>query len=377
MRFYDEIINESLPGDRQAVPAATNVPSAEFPRVYVDGRVVFKVHLPFAKSVQLEGGQGLCRKPIPMSKDADGNWTVTLGPTVMGFHYYWFLVDGLMVNDTASETYFGWGRESSGVEVPEKGVDFYAVKNVPHGDVRARWYFAKTTAAWRRALVYTPPDYDRNALARYPVLYLQHGSGEDETGWIFQGHANLILDNLIAEKKAVPMIIVMDNGYASKPAGPFGPAPGAGGENSGFDDVMIKEVIPMIDSTFRTIPDREHRAVAGLSMGGMQTFTTGLENLDKFAYLGGFSGNCGSFGGGAFDAKTSCGGAFADAAAFNKQVKVLFLSTGSVEGPHVKQFSDELTQAGINNVYFESPGTAHEWLSWRRALADFAPRLFK
>ena len=144
-----------------------------------------------------------------------------------------------------------------------------------------------------------------------------------------------------------------------------------------FSEMMFADLIPMVEKNYRVAPGRENRAMAGLSMGGMQTFTTGLQNLDKFAYLGGLSGNCGGFGGGAFDPKTSCSGAFADAAAFNAKVKVLFLSTGSVEGPRVKQFSDELTKDGVNNVYFESPGTAHEWLSWRRALADFAPRLFK
>jgi enterochelin esterase family protein len=140
--------------------------------------------------------------------------------------------------------------------------------------------------------------------------------------------------------------------------------------------MMFTDLIPMVEKNYRVAPGRENRAMAGLSMGGMQTFTTGLQNLDRFAYLGGLSGNCGSFGG-PFDPKTSCSGAFADPAAFNAKVKVLFLSTGSVEGPRVKQFSDELTQAGIHNVYFESPGTAHEWLSWRRALADFAPRLIR
>jgi enterochelin esterase-like enzyme len=237
-------------------------------------------------------------------------------------------------------------------------------------------------------------------------LYLLHGWGEDETGWYTQGHVDFIMDNLIAEKKAKPMIIVMDNLNAVKPgesAALFAArgwfrlrevrSPGrwhtgrarswrrarrtGGGFNlSGFTDMMFTDLIPMIERTYRALPGRENRAMAGLSMGGMQTFTTALNNLDKFAYLGGFSGSCGGRGG-TFDPKTTCGGAFADPAAFNKKVKVLFLGIGSAEGPGTKQFSDALTAAGVHNVYFESPGTAHEWLTWRRCLNDFAPRLFR
>ena len=232
-----------------------------------------------------------------------------------------------------------------------------------------------------------------------------HGWGEDETGWYTQGHVDFIMDNLIAEKKAKPMIIVMDNLNAVKPgesatlfasrglvpapgtAPPTGGTPGAPGRGagpggrggfdlSGFTDMMFTDLIPMIERTYRALPGRENRAMAGLSMGGMQTFTTALNNLDKFAYLGGFSGSCGGRGG-AFDPKTSCGGAFADPAAFNQKVKVLFLGIGSAEGPGTKQFSDALTAAGVHNVYFESPGTAHEWLTWRRCFNDFAPRLFR
>jgi enterochelin esterase family protein len=323
-------------------------------------------------------------------------------------------IDGSSVSDPATQTFFGSGMWSSAIEIPAADADFYSDKDVPHGDVRVRWYFSTVTQKWRRCLVYTPPDYDTNTKARYPVLYLLHGWGENELGWTFQGHVNEIMDNLIAEKKAKPMLIVMDNLNAAKPGedgsvyyargvltqavpqaqAPMGGAPGGGpgsGRGAGgaapgrgglrmsttFTEMMFTDLIPMVEKTYRVAPGRENRAMAGLSMGGMQTFTTGLQNLDKFAYLGGFSGNCGGFGGGTFDPKTSCSGAFADAATFNKKVKLLFVSTGSVEGPRVKQFSDALTQAGIQNVYFESPGTAHEWLTWRRALADFAPRLFR
>jgi enterochelin esterase family protein len=237
------------------------------------------------------------------------------------------------------------------------------------------------------------------------VLYLFHGWGENELGWHVQGHVDVIMDNLIAEQKAKPMLIVMDNLNAVKPGESAAlyaargaltqvvptppPAPGAAPAGPGaagrgvmrplgsavFTEMMLTDLIPMVERTFRVAPGRENRAMAGLSMGGMQTFTTGLGNLDKFAYIGGFSGSSGGRGG--FDPKTSNGGVFADAAAFNKKVKVLFLGIGSVEGPGTKTFSDQLTQAGIKNVYFESPGTAHEWLTWRRCLRDFAPRLFR
>jgi enterochelin esterase-like enzyme len=264
---------------------------------------------------------------------------------------------------------------------------------VPHGQVSQRRYHSAVTGKWRRCYVYTPPDYDA-AKSRYPVLYLLHGWGEDEQGWHVQGHVDLILDNLIAAKKATPMLVVMDNLNAVKP-GEQGwvffsrrlwpaPEPGApagrgrglaGFTGATFTEMMLTDLIPMIESTYRVLPGRENRAMAGLSMGGMQTFLTTLSNLDKFAYIGGFSGSTGGRGG--FDPKTSNDGVFADAKAFNEKVKLLFLGIGSSEGPRAREFSEQLTKAGIKNVYFESPGTAHEWLTWRRCLNDFAPRLFK
>jgi enterochelin esterase family protein len=387
---------------------------------------MFRVQAPNAQKVKVRVGTG-----FDMTKAADGLWYVTTTPLVAGFHYYLLDIDGATVSDQATMTFFGGGTDSSGIEIPAPDADFYSFKDVPHGQVRLQWYFSTVTQKWRRCYVYTPPDYDTNPSAKYPVLYLMHGWGENEEGWHVQGHVDLIMDNLLAEKKVVPMLIVMDNLNAGKPgqdvsiynargaltqavpepqmgpggapgvpgAGFGGPRPAAGAagaapaagrpaaprrgfggpmSNATFTEMMFTDLIPMIEKTYRAMPGRDNRAMAGLSMGGMQTYDTALHNLDKFAYLAGFSGNCGGFGGGGvFDAKTVCGGAFADPAAFNAKVKVLFLSTGSVEGPGVKNFSDNLTKAGINNVYFESPGTAHEWLSWRRAFADFAPRLFK
>jgi enterochelin esterase family protein len=330
-----------------------------------------------------------------MTKNADGVWSVTTLPLVVGFHYYSLIVDGVTVNDPGSHTFYGTSKDSSGIEVPEKGVDYYSYKDVPHGDIRIRPYFSKVTGQWRRCFIYTPPGYDTNNRERYPVLYLHHGSGEDETGWTFQGKANIILDNLIAAKKAVPMIIVMDNGYATplRPtappqapaAGQPGQAPGRAGGSAGgtqaFEQVLIGEVIPMIDSSLRTIADREHRAMAGLSMGGNQTLTITMRNLDKFAYIGGFSGTMNGLSTAPLDPATYFNGAFKDGAALNKKIKLLWLGMGTAEPDPfpgaIGAFKTMLDKAGVKYVYFESAGTAHEWLTWRRDLNDFAPRLFR
>jgi enterochelin esterase family protein len=277
------------------------------------------------------------------------------------------------MNDLASETYFGYGKPTSGIEVPAKGVDFYDAKDVPHGELRTRWYRSGVTGQFRRAIVYTPPDYDTKPAARYPVLYLQHGAGEDERGWSTQGRMNFIMDNLIAAGKARPMIVVMDKGYATKPGEALAP-PGKAGANA-FAEVVLSDLVPLIDSTYRTLADREHRAVAGLSMGGGQALQIGLTNLDKFAFIGGFSAAVFKF-----DPKTAFGGVFNDPAAFNQKVHLFYLHAGTAEGQFhatAKGMTDSLTKAGIKSVFVESPGTAHEWQTWRNALYDFAPRLFR
>jgi len=376
-------------------PSVYNVPSAKYPCVYPDHRAMFRVNGPNAQKISVRIGQG-----FDMAKGPDGVWTVTTTPLVVGFHYYSLQIDGATVADPSTMTFFGSGWQNSEIEIPEPGGDFYQAKDVPHGHVSQQSYYSKVTAKWRRAFVYTPPDYATNSKGRYPVLYLLHGWGEDETGWYAQGHVDFILDNLIAAGKAKPMIIVMDNLNAVKPGedgtifagrglvqppatsatGRGAPAGRGGGladfTGATFTEMMITDLIPMVEKTYRVLPGRENRAMAGLSMGGMQTFLTTLANLDKFAYIGGFSGSCGGRGA-AFDPKTACSGAFADPSAFNKKTKLLFLGIGSVEGPGTKNFSDELTKAGVHNVYYESPGTAHEWLTWRRSLNDFVPRLFR
>jgi len=387
-------------------PSALNIPEAKYPCIFPDNRVMFRVIAPDAQKVRVSLGGGL-----ELTKGPDGIWSgITAQPLVVGFHYYSLRIDGATVADPSTMTFFGSGWQNSGIEIPAPDAEFYAAKDVPRGRVAEQWYYSKVTGGWRRCFVYTPPDYLTNAKAKYPVLYLLHGWGEDETGWYTQGHVDFIMDNLIAAGKAKPMIIVMDNLNAVKPgqsatlfagrglvpppsdhpAEPPAPvgrggAPGRGATPGGrgpggfnlstFTDMMFADLIPMVERTYRVVPGRENRAMAGLSMGGMQTFTTALNNLDKFSSLGGFSGSCGGRGG--FDPKTSCNGAFADPPAFNKKVKVLFLGIGSAEGPGTKNFSEELTKAGIKNVYFESPGTAHEWLTWRRCLNDFAPLLFR
>ena len=359
-------------------PAPTNVMNAQYPRLYPDRRAVFQLKALDAQKVQV----AISGHRYDMTRGSDGVWSVTTPPLVVGFHYYTLILDGVPVNDYGSHAFYGTGKDSSGIDVPEDGVDYYLAKDVPHGDVRIRTYLSKVTGAWRRCFVYTPPDYDTNPSARYPVLYLQHGSAEDETGWTFQGRANLILDNLIAEKKAVPMLIVMDNGYASRPGQTdASPDPRASGNISAFEDVIVKDVIPMIDSTFRTIADREHRAMAGLSMGGNQTLRLTTHNLDKFAYIGGFSGTMNGLSTDPLDPATGFDGLFKDGPAFNAQVKLLWLGMGTAEPDPfpgaIGAFRAMLDKAGIKYVYFSSPGTAHEWLTWRRDLNDFAPRLFK
>jgi enterochelin esterase-like enzyme len=379
--------SQDFPPDTK--PASTNVQNAQWPRITSDQRVMFRIKAPDAQKIQID-----LTKKFDMVKGADGTWEVTTDPIVEGFHYYSVVVDGYSVVDPSSQTFYGMSRMASGIDIPEKGVDFYLPKNVPHGQIRQLRYYSNITKAWRRAFIYTPAGYDTKLNERYPVLYLWHGGGEDETGWPNQGKVDNIMDNLIAEGQAKPMLIVMDKGVAVNPdavpaARPAAPpatgqpaaprAPGMMMQNTTLEEVVIKEIIPMIDKEFRTIPDRDHRAMTGLSMGGFQSFQITLNNLDKFAYIGGFSG-AGQMQQGVEFSKLY-NGVWADAAAFNKKVKLMFLSTGLKEPERMYQtvnnFKKELDKAGIKHVYYESPGTAHEWLTWRRSLHEFAPLLFK
>jgi enterochelin esterase-like enzyme len=359
-------------------PASTNVGNSAYPRVHPDGRATFRLRAPDAKKVQVFTNYGLGpRGHWDMRRGDDGVWTLTSPtPIVPGFHYYAFLVDGVQMNDPGSDTFFGTGKPTSGIEIPEKGVDFYHAKDVPHGEVRSRWYTSKVTGQTRHIMVYTPPGYDADRDRRYPVLYLQHGGGEDETGWTRQGKVNFILDNLIAEKKAVPMIVVMERGYATR-AGAAAEPKGKGFNFGAFEDVVLKDLIPLIDSTYRTVADREHRAIAGLSMGAAQAMQIGMTHLDTFSAVGAFSGA------GKVDPKTAYGGVFADAGAFDRKVSLLYLHSGTEgldAGIHkgAKALHDTLQQAGVKNVVFRDlVGQGHEWQTWRYAFHDFAPRLFQ
>jgi enterochelin esterase-like enzyme len=371
-------------------PSSTNVWDAQYPRVDSAGRVEIRIKAPEATKVKLNFWSG---PKLDMEKQADGFWTITTPPLVPGFHYYTLNIDGADVADPATHAYFGGSKPASAVEVPEPGSDYYLPKDVPHGQVREVWYDSKVTGTWRHALVYLPPDYDAQTKTRYPVLYLQHGGGEDETGWIRQAQANFILDNLLAEKKCKPMIVVMAYGYARR-AGevppdltgkPFGsPEMMKAFQDmaAAFEDDVTQALIPFIDKTFRTLPDRDHRAMAGLSMGGMQTFQITLDHLELFSYIGGFSGAGGMLvlGNRKLDAKTDYNGVFADPAAFEKKVHLLWLGVGTNEPERMRagllRLHTSLDEANIKHVFYESPGTDHEWQTWRRDLKDFAPRLF-
>jgi enterochelin esterase-like enzyme len=358
------------PDAAESRPAPTNVNNSAYPRIHADMRVTFQVNAPSAKSVNLAGGGGLGKGPFEMTRQGDV-WSVTTPPVTPGFHYYWLIIDGVTVNDPSSETFFGYNKPTSGIEVPAPGVDFYLPKDVPHGEVRSRWYESKTTGQPRRAFIYTPPGYDANTQTRYPVLYLQHGAGEDERGWSTQGNMSFIMDNLIEAGKARPMLVVMDKGYARRP-GEKGV--GAKGKDGGaFQDVILKDVIPMIDATYRTKPDREHRAIAGLSMGAGQAAQIGFTNLDTFSTIGAFSGA------GKIDPATSYGGVFANPAEFNNKVRLFYVHAGSAETTIYKNaqaLHASLQKAGIKSVFVGAEGFDHEWHTWRLALHDFVPRLF-
>lgn len=364
-------------------PAPSNQAGREYPQVNSEGRVRFRIVAPKAQAVGVS-----FRDSSPFTRGEDGAWTGYTRPLDEGFHYYAINIDGAEVPDPNSHYFYGSSRWGSAVEVPAKDAEFYALKNVPHGQLREVYYHGTSGKTNRHAFVYTPPDYDQDTTRRYPVLYLQHGAGEDETGWGRQGHAGLILDNLIAAGKARPFIIAMEFGgnpfagprptnASPAAAGTNGPGPGIRAFNfKAFETVLVEDFIPFVDANFRTLADQPHRALAGLSMGGMQTRSIAPAHLDTFSHIGAFSG--GSL------AVTN----IADLAAFREKVKLVFISYGSRElgtnrvagrgfGGDPRAETAELKEAGVNAVFYESPDTAHEWQSWRRSLFQFAPLLFK
>ena len=376
-------------------PSATTQQGKQYPQVNSEGRVRVSISAPQALKVQLDIGA----VKYDLVKDDKGIWTGESNPQDEGFHYYQLNIDGASVPDPGSLYFYGAGRWGSGIEIPAKDQDFYALKNVPHGQLRENQYFSKTTNSVRRVYIYTPPGYDNDNSKRYPVLYLQHGMGENETGWGNQGHANMILDNLIAEGNANPFIIVMENSSVNLPHRdrPVAATPTQSGVTAGktktlrpeagssplsgfnfaeqFERILINDLIPYVESNFRVIADQPHRAMAGLSMGGMQTRLITLANTDKFSQIGIFSGGSISID----DVNK--------VPDFKEKVKLVFVSYGSRElenrrpggpfGGDPKVNSDALSAAGINSHFYVSPLTAHEWQSWRRSLHEFSTLLFK
>lgn len=338
-------------------PSELNQPGQEYPQVNSEGYARFRIVAPDAKSVIVSLGLG-GRGGTVLRKGKDGVWMGTTdGPMDEGFHYYHLTIDGATVNDPGAKNYYGSVRWESGIEIPAKDRDFYALKNVPHGNVQQILFNSPSTGEQKRAFVYTPAEYSKNTKKKYPVLYLQHGWGEDETAWSNQGCAHLIMDNLIAEGKCKPFIIVMTygmtNGTRYGTIGSFSP--------KDFETVLVDELIPYVDSHFRTLANKQNRAMAGLSMGGMETKSITLARPDTFDYWGLFSG-----------------GTYAPSDLKNVKPKLIFTSCGSKENPDgVRKSVDDLKTAGFNAVSYVSEGTAHEFLTWRRSLKEMAPLLFK
>ena len=374
--FQSGSSQETQPVAEDFKPSSVNQQGKQYPQVDSQRRVRASIAAPNANKVQLDIG-GI---KYDMVKDGNGVWTGTSNPQDEGFHYYQLNIDGASVPDPGTIYFYGAGRWGSGIEIPSTDQEFYALKNVSHGLISENIYFSKLTNSFRRCFIYTPPGYHENLKTRYPVLYLQHGSFEDETGWCAQGRANLILDNLIAEKHTPPMIIVMDNGYAYPPQ-KEGAAANEKRPESVFEAVLITEIIPMIDSKFRTLANRDHRAIAGLSMGANQTMRIMMNHLDTFSYYGGFSGTANYPEANPLDASTFLDGKYKDGNLINKKIKLFWLGLGTKEPApfpkSIKAFRTMLEQQGIKYEYYESPNTAHEWLTWRRCLHQFAGKLFK
>ena len=356
-----------------AMAAPTNIRSTDCPCILSDHRVLFRVLAPDAAKVQVDLG-----RRYDMQKDEQGTWTVTTDPQVPGFHYYSLVIDGFKFADPASESFYGTGRMSSAIDIPEAGVDFYSLKDVPHGDLRSKNYFSKTTGTWRNVNVYTPPKYDQDKSKSYPVLYIQHGGGEDERGWAIQGKTNIILDNLIAAGKAVPMIVVIPNGNVTKPGMNFR---GYSEEAmNAFKEELFENVIPFVEKNYRVKTGSANRAVAGLSMGGGQAFYTGLRNTDTFANVGVFS--TGLFGGirqvTAFNPESVIPGILTNPEAFNNKLKTFYISVGEEDQriEATKKIVETFRSKGLEVEFASFPGD-HEWQVWRKSLHDFAQRIFK
>lgn len=353
---------------------ATNVNRGSCPRVLKDNSVMFRVNAPQAQQVQID----ICGVKYDMDKAANGVWTVTTKPQVPGFHYYSLIVDGVSVSDPASQTFYGCGRWSSAIEISESGMDVFEVRDVPHGDVRTVSYYSKVDESWRPLMVYTPAGYD-NDNKEYPVLYIQHGGGEDHRGWMEQGRTAQIMDNLIADGKAVPMIVVCANSNVMSRSGGMGGGYSWQGMQT-FRSEILDNVIPFVEKNYRVKKDRKSRAMSGLSMGGGQSFYIGLRDPEVFANVGVFS--TGMFGGIAgasnFDLEKEVPGMLSDTKTFNKQFDVFFVTCGE-QDPRIQYTRDivkKMRDGGVEVRFNSYPGD-HEWQVWRKSLHEFAQYLFK
>ena len=357
----------NVPAD--AVTGENTIPGNEFPKVDSQHRAYFRINAPQAKKVIVD----ICDKKYDMEPDGQGNFMAVTDPLPVGFHYYFMSIDGVRFIDPASETFFGTNREAGGLEVPEgpEGDYYRPQQGVPAGSVRSIYYYSKEQSKWRHAMVYTPAEYDQKQglKKRYPVLYLQHGMGEGETSWTLQGKMQHIMDNAIASGEAVPMIVVMESGDIKAP---MGRGQGMGDYGASFYPVLLNDLIPYIDTNFRTKTDRDNRAMAGLSWGGHQTFDIVFNNMDKFAWLGTFSGAI--FG---LDLKTAYNGVFTNADEFNKKIHYMYMNWGSEDFIKSGDIVKGLQEMGIKVEGKQSEGTAHEFLTWRRGLHEFIPHLFK
>lgn len=356
-----------IPAD--AKTASTAEPGNEFPKVDTAHRAYFMLNAPTAQTVQVD----ICGKKYDMQRNEKGIWMGKTAPLVVGFHYYFFIVDGVQMVDPASDTFFGCNKQAGGIEIPEgdEGNYYRPQQGVAKGQVRSFQYYAASTKEWRRAMVYTPAEYEKGK-KKYPVLYLQHGMGEDETGWSHQGFMQNIMDNRIARGEAVPMIVVMESGDVKAPFRGGANVAGHSAYGASFYQVLINDLIPTIDQNFRTYTDRDHRAMAGLSWGGHQTFDMVFTHLDLFSYAGGFSGAI--FG---LDVNKTYDGIFTRPNEVNQKLHELFLGCGSEENMGTDKLISDLRNAGIKVDSYVSPGTHHEWLTWRRCLNEFIPHLFK
>jgi enterochelin esterase family protein len=359
---------------QQAEPAPSNLDGQAYPKIDAQRRAFFRIEAPDVNTLQVDLG-----KRYDMVKDDQGVWAVTTEPLNPGFHYYQLVINGVRVSDPASESFYGTARVSSAIEVPEAGVDFYTLRDVPHGDIRSKRYFSKVTNAWRRLNIYTPPGYDTDTHKKYPVLYLQHGGGEDETGWAVQGRTDIILDNLIDKGKAQPMLVVMANGNVRSP----GRTRGYSREGMvGIGNELIQNIVPFIEKNYRVFPDAEHRALAGLSMGGGQAFYVGLQHPEVFATIGVFSsglfGGVGFMADREFDAEAQIPGLLTQAESFNERLTLFYISVGR-QDPRIENTKKAVAtfkQHGLEVQYNDFPG-GHEWQVWRKSLHDFSQRLFK